>query len=100
MKNFPMGHNGQMANLMKQAEAMQKQMEQTKAELAETAVEATVGGGMVTASMSGAYELLDLHIKPEAIDPDDVETTEDLVIAVINECLRQVTELRSEKLPL
>ena len=55
---------------------------------------------MVTASMSGAYELLDLHIKPEAVDPDDVETTEDLVIAVINECLRQVTELRNEKLPL
>ena len=95
-----MGNNGQMANLMKQAEAMQKQMEKTKAELAETAVEATVGGGMVTASMSGAYELLDLNIKPEVVDPDDVETTEDLVIAVINECLRQVTELRNEKLPL
>ena len=45
-------------------------------------------------------KLLDLHIKPEAVDPDDVETTEDLVIAVINECLRQVTELRNEKLPL
>ena len=54
MKNFAMGNNGQMANLMKQAEAMQKQLEKTKAELAETAVEATVGGGMVTASMSGA----------------------------------------------
>ena len=58
-----MGNNGQMASLMKQAEAMQKKMEQTKAELAETAVEATVGGGMVTASMSGAYELLDLLLQ-------------------------------------
>ena len=95
-----MANNGQMAGLMKQAEAMKKQLEQTKAELAETAVEATVGGGRVTASMSGAYELLDMHNKPEAIDPDDVETTEDLVIAVINECLRQVTELRNDKLPL
>ncbi len=91
---------GQMAQLMKQAEEMKKKIDQTKAELAETAIDATVGGGMVTASMSGNYELLDLKIKPEAIDPDDIETTEDLVIAVINECLRQVTELRDEKLPM
>ena len=101
MANFRMnGGNGNMAGLMKQAEQMKKQLEQTKEELAETAIEATAGGGMVTASMSGAYELLDLRIKPEAVDPDDVETTEDLVIAVINECLRKVTELRNEKLPI
>ena len=89
-----------MAQLMKQAEQVKKQMDKAREELAETAIEATAGGGMVTASMSGAYELLDLRIKPEVIDPDDVETMEDLVIAVINECLRQVTELRNEKLPI
>lgn len=91
---------GNMQQLMKQAEEAQKQIAKAKAELAETAVEATVGGGAVTASMSGAYELLDMHIKPEVVDPEDTETVEDLVIAVINECLRQVTELREEKLPL
>jgi DNA-binding YbaB/EbfC family protein len=103
MANFKGTHGmggGNMQQLMRQAEDMKRQLDKTKEELAETAVEATAGGGMVTASMSGAYELLDLHIKPEAVDPDDVETTEDLVIAVINECLRQVTELRNEKLPL
>ena len=98
--NFKMGGGGNMGQLMKQAEQMKKQLDKAKEELAETAVEATAGGGMVTASMSGAYELLDLRIKPEAVDPDDVETIEDLVIAVINELLRQVTELRNEKLPL
>lgn len=91
---------GNMQQLMKQAEEAQKQIAKVKEELAETAVEATAGGGAVTASMSGAYELLDMHIKPEVVDPDDTETVEDLVIAVINECLRQVTELRNEKLPL
>jgi DNA-binding YbaB/EbfC family protein len=89
-----------MRQLMKQAEQAQKQMAKVKEELNETAVEASVGGGMVEASMSGGYELLDLHIKKDVLDPDDPETVEDLVIAVINECLRQVTELRAEKLPL
>jgi DNA-binding YbaB/EbfC family protein len=100
--NFRMqgGMGGNMQQLMKQAEEAKKQIEKVKAELAETAVEATVGGGAVTASMSGAYELLDMRIKPEVVDPDDPETIEDLVIAVINECLRQVTELRNEKLPI
>lgn len=89
-----------MQQLMKQAEEAKKQIERAKEELNETAVEATVGGGAVTATMSGGYELLDMHIKPEVVDPDDTETVEDLVIAVINECLRQVTELRNAKLPL
>jgi DNA-binding YbaB/EbfC family protein len=94
------GMGGNMQQMMKQAEEVKKQIERAKEELAETAVESAAGGGMVTASMSGAYELLDLHIKPEVVDPEDVETIEDLVIASINECLRQVTELRNEKLPL
>ena len=85
---------------MKQAQEMQKQMEKTKEELAETAVEATSGGGMVTVEMTCAYELINLKIKPEAVDPDDVEMIEDLVIAAVNEALTQVTKLREEKLPL
>jgi len=97
--NF-MGGGNQMQQMMKQAETMQKQMAQAKEELAETLIEASSGGGMVTVEMSGAYELLNLKVKPEAVDPDDVEMLEDLVIAAINEALNQVTKLREEKLPL
>jgi len=55
---------------------------------------------MVTVEMTGAYELINLKIKPEAVDPDDVEMLEDLIIAATNEALNQVTNLRQEKLPL
>lgn len=89
-----------MQQMMKQAQEMQKQLERTKEELAETLIEASAGGGMVTVEMSGAYELLNLKVKPEAVDPDDVEMLEDLVIAAINEALNQVTKLRDEKLPI
>ena len=89
-----------MQQMMKQAQDMQKQLEKAKEELAETLIEASAGGGMVTVEMSGAYELLNLKVKPEAVDPDDVEMLEDLVIAAVNEALNQVTKLREEKLPL
>jgi len=99
MKNFG-NMGGNMQQLMKQAQEAQKQMERAKAELAETAVEASAGGGMVTVEMTGAYELINLKIKPEAVDPDDVEMLEDLIIAATNEALSQVSALRAEKLPL
>ena len=89
-----------MQQMMRQAQDMQKQLERVKGELAETLIEASSGGGMVNVEMSGAYELLNLKVKPEAVDPDDVEMLEDLVIAAINEALNQVTKLREEKLPL
>ena len=95
-----MGGGQQMQQMMKQAQDMQKQLERAKEELAETLIEASAGGGMVTVEMSGAYELLNLKVKPEAVDPDDVEMLEDLVIAAVNEALNQVTKLREEKLPL
>ncbi|MCL2586695.1 MAG: YbaB/EbfC family nucleoid-associated protein [Firmicutes bacterium] len=97
---FPGAGTANMQQMMKQAQAMQKQLEQAKADLAETLIEASSGGGMVSVEMSGAYELLNLKIKPEAVDPDDVEMMEDLVIAAINEALTQVTKLREETLPL
>jgi len=102
VKNFnPMlGGGNQMQQMMKQAQEMQKQMDRAKQELAETAIEASAGGGMVVVEMSGAYELLNLRIKPEVVDPDDVEMIEDLVIAAVNEALNQVTKLREEKIPL
>jgi len=100
MKNFGNMGGAQMQQMMKQAQEAQKQIEKMKEELAETAIEATAGGGMVTVEMTGAYELINMKIKPEAVDPDDVEMLEDLVIAAVNEALSQVTHLRAEKLPL
>jgi len=94
------GGGQNMQAMMKQAQEMQKQMERAKEELAETLIESSSGGGMVTVEMSGAYELLNLKVKPEAVDPDDIEMLEDLVIAAINEALDQVTKLRQEKIPL
>jgi len=98
--NFGNFGGGNMQEMMKQAQQMQKQMEKAKADLAETAIEATAGGGMVTVEMTGAYELLNIKIKPEAVDRDDVEMLEDLIIAATNEALSQVTKLREEKLPI
>ena len=89
-----------MQQMMKQAKEAQAQIEKIKEELAETAVEATSGGGMVTVEMTGNYELINLKIKPEAVDPDDVEMLEDLIIAATNEALNQVSSLRAEKLPI
>ena len=94
------GGGQQMQQMMRQAEEMKKQLEKAKEDLAETLIESSSGGGMVSVEMSGAYELLNLKIKPEAVDPDDVEMVEDLVIAAINEALTQVTKLREETLPL
>ena len=100
-KGMGMGAGGgNMQQMMRQAQEMQKQLESAKDKLAQTMVEAQSGGGMVTVQFSGAYELLDLKIKPEAIDPDDAEFTEDLIIAAINEALSQVNKLREETLPL
>jgi DNA-binding YbaB/EbfC family protein len=98
--NFSNFAGGNMQQMMRQAQEAQKQIEKIKADLAETAIEASSGGGMVTVELSGAYELINLKIKKEAVDPDDVEMLEDLIIAATNEALSQVSKLRAEKLPL
>ncbi|MDR0975539.1 MAG: YbaB/EbfC family nucleoid-associated protein [Christensenellaceae bacterium] len=104
MANFQkmggMGGGGNMQAMMRQAQEMQKQIEKTKEELAETVIEASVGGDMVKVEMTGAYELINLKIKPEALDPEDPEMTEDLVIACVNEVINQVSELRKQRLPM
>ena len=101
MSKFKQGMGGgNMQQMMRQAQEMQKQIERAKEELAETLIEASSGGGMVKVEMSGAWELLDLTIDPSAVDPDDVEMMEDLVIAAINEALSQVAKIREAKLPM
>ena len=85
-----------MQQLMKQAQKMQQQMVQAQAELAEKQVTGTAGGGLVTATVTGAGEVVSLKIKPEAVDPDDVESLEDLVVAAIRDASANAQELQSQ----
>ncbi|HEB84150.1 MAG TPA: YbaB/EbfC family nucleoid-associated protein [Bacteroidetes bacterium] len=78
-----------MAGLLKQAQKMQEQMLKAQEELAELEVTASSGGGMVTVRANGKAEILEIRINPEAVDPEDVEMLEDLVVAAVNEALRQ-----------
>ena len=81
---------GNMNNLMKQAQKMQKQMEQTQAELEEKEYEATSGGGVVKVKINGQKEITEITIAEEVVDPDDVETLEDLVVAALNEVFKKI----------
>jgi DNA-binding YbaB/EbfC family protein len=79
--------------LLKQAQQMQAKAAAVQEELASKTVTAEVGGGQILAEMNGKHELVRLEIKPEAVDPDDVEFLQDLVIAAVNEAARKVDEL-------
>ena len=87
-----------MNNLMKQAQQMQKRMLDIQEELATRTVEATVGGGMVTAVVNGQQELMSLTILPEVVDPDDIEMLEDLIVAAVNEARHQAQELMTQEM--
>ncbi len=93
---YPGGMPGNMGNLMKQAQRMQRQMEEKTQELEAKEYTITTGGGAVELVMNGKMEVTSLHIKPEVVDPEDVEMLEDLVLAAVNEAIRQVqTEKQS-----
>ena len=87
---------GNMQQLMRQAQKMQENLAKAQEELDAKEYEATSGGGMVTCKVSGKRELLSLSIKPEAVDPDDVEMLEDMVMAAVNEALRMGEENREK----
>ena len=90
---FPGGGGMNMNNLMKQAQKMQKQMEQATKDLEESEVTATSGGGAVEVTVSGKKEVTKIKIDEEVVDPDDVEMLEDLVMAAVNEALRKMEEM-------
>ena len=91
---FP-GMGGNMNQLMKQAQKMQKQMEETTKALEESTYEATAGGGVVKVVVSGKKEVVSVHLEEEVVDPDDVE---DLIVAATNEALRKMEEDSQEKM--
>jgi DNA-binding YbaB/EbfC family protein len=87
-----------MNKMLQQVQQMQEEMARAQEELANERVEASVGGGMVTVTATGAGDIVAVKIAPEAIDPDDPETLEDLVVAGVNEALRNAQELAQSKL--
>ena len=80
---------GNMQQLARQAQKLQQQMAKAQEEIEAREFEATAGGGMATAKVNGKKELLSIEIKPEAVDPDDIEMLQDLIVAAVNEALRQ-----------
>lgn len=96
---FPgMGMGGNMQQLARQAQKLQQQMTKLQEELDEREYEITSGGGMVTAKVNGKKELLALTIKPEAVDPEDVEMLEDMIMAAVNEALRTASETAEQEM--
>ena len=85
-RGMPGGMN--QAAMMKQAQKMQQDLIRMQEEMESKTFTATAGGGMVTASVNGKHEVVSLEIKPEAVDPDDVEMLQDMVMAAVNEAMR------------
>ena len=87
-----------MKQMMRQAQKMQKELNKAQEEIATMSVEATAGGGMVTAVASGDMAITSLTIDPDAVDPEDVEMLQDMVVAAVNEALRGVSELSNQRM--
>ncbi len=97
MKFNPMGGSN-MNQMMKQAKKMQEEMARTQAELQERVIEASAGGGAVMAKVNGKQRILEIKIKPEVVDPEDVEMLEDLIMAAINDAIKQSQDMVSAEM--
>ena len=95
---FPGGMPGNMTNLMKQAQRMQRQMEEQQKELEEKKFTAEVGGGAVKVTVTGKKVVDSVEILPDAVDPEDVEMLQDLIVAGVNEAMKMVDEETSANL--
>ena len=93
-----MGGGKNQMQMMRQAQKMQQEMMKMQEEMESRTYEAAAGGGVVTASVSGQHELTALTIDPEAVDPEDVEMLQDLVIAAVNEAMRKASEDQAQSL--
>jgi DNA-binding YbaB/EbfC family protein len=96
--NRSLGRKGGQAEQMRQFQAMQKRMDDVQSEIEAKEVETTAGGGAVKVKVSGKKELLSLEISREALDPDDAEMLQDLIIVAVNEGLRQVEEISKSEM--
>ena len=89
---------GNMQQIMKQAQAMQRKLQQAQEQLAEEEVTGTAAGGMVEVTLKGNKTPVAVTIDPEAVDPDDVEMLEDMVLAALNDAMKQADDLSNEVL--
>ncbi len=94
----PKKSGANMQAQMAQMQAVQRMMEEKQAEIDEMETEATAGGGAVTVTVTGKKEIKNISIKPEILDPDDVEMLEDLVMVAVNEALRQMEEISANEM--
>ena len=94
----PSGGGGGMQKQLQQMQAMQRQMEQMQAELEEKEITTTSGGGAVSVTVNGKKEIVTLQIDKDVVDPDDVEMLQDLVVAAVNEAMRQVDDISNAEM--
>ncbi|MBO1004751.1 YbaB/EbfC family nucleoid-associated protein [Pseudogracilibacillus auburnensis] len=87
---------GNMQGMMKQMQKMQKKMAQAQEELGEKRIEGTAGGGMVIVTVSGHKEVLEVEIKEDVVDPEDIEMLQDLVLAATNDALKKADDLTND----
>lgn len=83
---------GNMNNMMKQVQKMQKDLQDAQAQIEEKEFEAKAGGGAITATVNGRKELIRVELKPEIVDPDDIEMLQDLILVAVNEALKTADE--------
>ncbi|HIE06836.1 MAG TPA: YbaB/EbfC family nucleoid-associated protein [Desulfarculaceae bacterium] len=87
-----------MGNLMKQAQQMQAKMAKMQEEVGKRTVEAAAGGGMVKVVVNGRQEVLSIDIEPDVVDPDDIEMLQDLVLAAVNQALRESQAMMTDEM--
>ena len=87
-----------LGNIMKQAQLMQQKMERMQQELQSRKIEASAGGGMVTATVNGQQQLLALKIEPNVVDPEDIEMLQDLILAAVNQAIKKSQEMMQEEM--
>lgn len=98
---LPQGFGGGPSNMqgvLKQAQKMQERMSELQAELDEKEYDFTVGGGMISIKMNGKKEMLGIEIKPEVVDPDDIEMLQDLIVAGVNEAISSIEKTNNDEM--
>ena len=99
--HLPQGFGGGPSNIqgvIKQAQKMQERMAELQAELDEREYDFTVGGGMITIKMNGKKEMQSIEIKPEVVDPDDIEMLQDLIVAGVNEAISSIEKTNNDEM--
>lgn len=99
--HLPQGFGGGPSNMqgvLKQAQKMQERMAELQANLDQREYDFTVGGGMITIKMNGKKEMQSIEIKPEVVDPDDIEMLQDLIVAGVNEAISSIEKTNSDEM--